>query len=128
MEDFLEFWGKASGAVEGEPNFHPVAYHNLDVAAAAAALLHANARHLIHMSQWLGTSPDNARRVIVALMALHDIGKFSETFQFKVPERWPEQLLGPPRFEPDSHHRIGPCPHRHGKGGAPDRMKLRTLM
>jgi HD domain len=64
VEDFLAFWGKASGAVEGGPPFHSAAYHNRDVAAAADALLLANSRRLLHMSHLLGTLPENAHRTL----------------------------------------------------------------
>lgn len=104
---YLMFWGKARGAREGEPATHPVAYHGLDVAAAANALLEAQPRILSRMAQLLGTTPCNARRLLVMLMALHDIGKFADAFQRQVPEAWPKAVLGkyssaiPPR-----HHTI----------------------
>ena len=68
---FLAFWGKARphGAVLA----HPVAYHSLDVAACARVLLDAPA-------------------LIVALIALHDVGKFSRPFQAFVPSLYPADL------------------------------------
>jgi CRISPR-associated endonuclease/helicase Cas3 len=91
---YLQFWGKAGGARQGEPAWHPAAYHNLDVAAVADVLLQSNPRKLAQMALLLSTSPDSARRTLVALIALHDIGKFADAFQRKVPEAWPTAVLG----------------------------------
>ena len=59
--DYLQFWGKAGGVRIGEPAWHPNAYHCLDVAASAEALLIASLRKLDMLARLLGTSPDNAR-------------------------------------------------------------------
>ncbi len=56
------------------------------------------------MAGLLGTSNDNARQVFVALIALHDIGKFAEAFQCKVPDAWPTSVLGPIRNDAGPHH------------------------
>jgi CRISPR-associated endonuclease/helicase Cas3 len=94
MTDYLQFWGKAGGERIGEPAWHPNAYHSLDVAASAEALLLASPRKLAMLARLLGTSPDNALRLIVCLIALHDVGKFASNFQKKVPEFWPSAVLG----------------------------------
>ncbi|MGI8497905.1 MAG: HD domain-containing protein, partial [Gemmatimonadaceae bacterium] len=36
--------------------------------------------------------PDRARRLLVALVALHDLGKFAPGFQAKAPTYWPAAL------------------------------------
>src|SRR5262249_36404452 len=79
--DYRLFWGKAGGEQTGEPGWHPVAYHCLDVAAAADALLAVNPRKLAVLARLLGTSEENAKRVLLCLIALHDVGKFSWHFQ-----------------------------------------------
>ena len=104
MPDFLQFWGKAAGARFGEPATHPAAYHGLDVAASAGALLDAHPRRLAQLGRLLGTSSQNAHRLICALIALHDIGKFAEAFQGKVTEAWPVSALGPVRPIEGPHH------------------------
>lgn len=105
MSSYLKFWGKARGERNGEPATHPVAYHGLDVAAAADALLRANPRMLTRITASLGTTEDNARNCLVALIALHDIGKFAEAFQWNVPEAWPRDVLGGDwRFGGGAHH------------------------
>jgi CRISPR-associated endonuclease/helicase Cas3 len=81
----LEFWGKSDRADDGV-TAHSVVHHCLDVAAAAAALL------AIYPPP--GAIPAST---VIALIALHDVGKFSRTFQAQVPALWPH-CLGP--FEP----------------------------
>lgn len=81
--------------------------HCLDVAAVASVLLGAYpalAGHIIALGGW---RPTEFNSCIVFLVALHDLGKFSRTFQAKAPERWPDVLGG---FE----DRAGP---RHGEVG-----------
>jgi CRISPR-associated endonuclease/helicase Cas3 len=91
-EPYLQFWGKALGERLGEPLWHPVAYHNLDVAAVADVLLRRNPRRLSAMARMLGASNDATRVFLVAMIALHDIGKFSSAFQAKAPEFYPNCL------------------------------------
>lgn len=94
MKPYLHFWGKAAGGLEAQPAWHPLAYHSLDVAAVADALLKRQPRKLAHLARLLGTPPDDARRLIVCLVALHDVGKFANSFQCKSEEAWPEHVLG----------------------------------
>ncbi|MEQ1717314.1 MAG: CRISPR-associated endonuclease Cas3'', partial [Hyphomicrobium sp.] len=104
---YLKFWGKAGGVVGAEPAWHPVAYHCLDVAAVADALLVAHPRRLETLARLLQTDLYNARRFAVCLFALHDIGKFSKHFQAKSPEAWAEsaeEVFGPWTKPPASRH------------------------
>src|SRR3974390_1220029 len=71
------FWAKSRGDLQP----HSVPHHCLDVAAAACALL---AIYPPPVELPVAT--------ICALIALHDIGKFSKTFQAQVPELWPARL------------------------------------
>lgn len=74
-----DYWGKAA---EGGASWHPAAYHLLDVAAVAEALL--------------ASRPDLARRAEAVLpgltralplvCALHDLGKLTEAFQRQIPD------------------------------------------
>src|ERR1700730_4472699 len=98
MKSYLHFWGKAAGERSNEPVWHPVAYHCLDVAAVADVLLQHNVRKLDAMARLLHTTPDNARRFLVCLISLHDIGKFSAAFQGKCTTAWPADVLG--AYEP----------------------------
>lgn len=76
------FWGKARPADEAEAGYHPLPAHALDVAAVAEVLDRASP---------IGPP----RSTLTLLIALHDIGKFSASFQAKAPNAWQADLLGP---------------------------------
>ena len=101
---YLKFWGKAGGERNGEPSWHPLAYHNLDVGAVADVLLRGSPRKLDGFAKLLSMTPDNARRFLVCLIALHDIGKFSSAFQAKNREAWPAAVLGDWSAHPNVFH------------------------
>lgn len=86
------FWGKARGAIEDQPAWHPLAYHSIDVAAVADEILLNAPRKLKTFSSLLSLDVDATRHFMVALIALHDIGKFSPYFQAKCPDLWPETV------------------------------------
>lgn len=95
MDAIYHFWGKAAGERDGEPASHPLVYHCLDVAAMADALLTQHPQRLDAFARFLRTTPDNARRVLIPLVTLHDVGTFAETFQCKSKAAWPTSALGP---------------------------------
>jgi len=104
-KDHLHFWGKAGGDRLGEPAWHPVPYHCLDAAAVADRLLIDTPGRLREITRLLGTSTANASRVLPALVALHDIGKFSGWFQRKSEQayvRSAQEFLGPYQPAPSS--------------------------
>jgi CRISPR-associated endonuclease/helicase Cas3 len=76
----FQFWAKSGR--EGEPApMHSVPHHSLDVAASASVLLSA-----------LRAPVATPLTGLAALIAFHDIGKFTRPFQAKVPELWPSSL------------------------------------
>ena len=76
------FWAKAKPLGKSEVAFHPLPAHALDVAAVAEALD--------------TISPTGMpRSTLTFLVALHDIGKFSASFQAKAPHVWATDILGP---------------------------------
>jgi len=77
----LAFWGKARPCAAAAAPFHPVVAHSLDVAASAEQLDHQTGIGL-------------PASTLAFLVALHDIGKFSRSFQAKAPEVWPAAVLG----------------------------------
>lgn len=79
---WAQFWGKARPDESGAARMHPLAAHALDVAAIALLLPRPTAAAL-------------PRQTLGFLVALHDIGKFSRTFQALAPEHWPTDVLGP---------------------------------
>ena len=74
---FLAFWGKAQPQHGAAHTWHPVAYHLLDVAAAVDAMLSARPLALARGARLLGIPSVDARRLLVAAAALHDVGKFA---------------------------------------------------
>jgi CRISPR-associated endonuclease/helicase Cas3 len=76
----FDFWAKSGR--EGEPApMHSVPHHCLDVAASACVLLTA-----------FPTPIAVPATAVAALVAFHDIGKFTRPFQAKVPVLWPPSL------------------------------------
>lgn len=92
VQPWLQFWGKANSDAESGVAWHPVAYHLLDVAATAEAILAARPIARVRAGSLLHLAPDDASRLLVALIALHDVGKFAPAFQVKAPEHWPIAL------------------------------------
>jgi CRISPR-associated endonuclease/helicase Cas3 len=102
LEPLLRLWGKARPAAQDGPRWHPLIYHSLDVAAVGERLLEARPSAMVQLAARLGCRAETLTRLVIFLLALHDTGKLSRPFQAKVPELWPENLLG----------RLGPAPPR----------------
>lgn len=101
------YWGKAKPNESGD-SCHLLPYHSLDVAAVGWCLI-APERPLTQLlAARLGIPPEALRRFFVFLLGLHDLGKFSRTFQGLVR---PESVaLAPPinRYEYTVRHdRLG---------------------
>lgn len=94
LSDALTFWGKARPSADASAPYHPIIYHLLDVAAVADALLEVRPLGRARAAALLGLPPQQAHDLLVALIALHDLGKFAPGFQGKVPSLWP-RALGP---------------------------------
>jgi CRISPR-associated endonuclease/helicase Cas3 len=103
MTHFLNFWGKAQPAEGVLQTWHPAACHCLDVAAAAEALLTSNVAMVDRVAQVCGWAVEDVIQVVVFLVALHDVGKFSRSFQAKAADHWPA-CLGPFRDIPGPRH------------------------
>ncbi len=85
MNGYLDYWGKARSEDPARP-FHLLAYHSLDVAAVGAELLDRDVHLLPRIASLSGFSGECLRGVLPFLLALHDLGKFSEPFQDAKPE------------------------------------------
>jgi CRISPR-associated endonuclease/helicase Cas3 len=106
--EYLRFWGKRRGAVEGGAIWHTAAYHCLDVAASARVLLETNDLLRRRLSEFLAIRERQVVDLITFWMALHDIGKFSAPFSALVEDLWlPE--MGDRSIVPDAP--------RHGEAG-----------
>jgi CRISPR-associated endonuclease/helicase Cas3 len=102
------YWGKAQPANDDGPDWHPLAYHGLDVAAAGAVLLEARPQLLFALTRVSGLAKEVAHQWLLFALALHDIGKFADCFQCKAPEFWFNKAAcsTPPTFDP-GHGRLG---------------------
>jgi CRISPR-associated endonuclease/helicase Cas3 len=104
MQEYVRgYWGKAQPE-NGGVVWHPVAYHMLDVAAAAQALLQVRPLTLARASVFLDLSLAEARALLTLIAALHDLGKFARAFQMKVPALWGEAGAGLRNPDPHRHH------------------------
>ena len=109
----LQFWGKTDKSehhARQEHEFHPLAFHLLDVAACADAILDANPARLRFLSDLCEIEPERLRRTLVCLIARHDLGKCARGFQGKALELLPSALG--PRPEPKTF-----IPVRHDAAG-----------
>lgn len=79
------FWGKARPAGDGL-SWHPLAYHSLDVAACMQALLGIRTKWLTRLAHDTALGEEETKKRLVLVAAMHDLGKFAENFQCKVPE------------------------------------------
>ena len=123
--DMTRFWGKAQPLDCGRgPQWHPLAYHSLDVAAVGEALLRSHRGLSERFSRLLGLPSEDAVPLIRYLLSLHDIGKFAKKFQAKAPSLFPE-CFG------DDLAKL-PTQYDHGAGGLrlfranPDAFSLPT--
>lgn len=85
---FLQYWGKADEKYLGEPKWHPLAYHCLDVSAVAASWWDANPtirRTFLSSFNSTHLTENQLRAWILFFTALHDLGKFDIRFQLKAP-------------------------------------------
>ena len=78
MEQFYRYWGKAEK--EGI-HYHLLAYHSLDVAAVGRILLLHDEALRKKFASIMGMEQHISNCWMELFLALHDIGKFSITFQ-----------------------------------------------
>jgi len=77
----FRYWGKADQNSCGEPRWHPLVYHSLDVAACGQVLLNRQPAWLDKLAYLSGIDRETVLHWIVFLLAIHDIGKFGNGFQ-----------------------------------------------
>lgn len=79
---YFQYWGKAKPNPDrSSVACHLLPYHSLDVAAVGCALLNENPGYLKHLQSLTGIIPAKLAKWIPFLLALHDIGKFADSFQ-----------------------------------------------
>ncbi len=78
---YFSYWGKARPSEAGA-DMHLLAYHALDVAAVGHVYLQRSPALLAWLAEQLGqTDTDAIRAWVVFWLSLHDLGKFSISFQ-----------------------------------------------
>jgi CRISPR-associated endonuclease/helicase Cas3 len=96
LPTYFRYWGKADPKYEGEPKWHPLVYHSLDVAAVAAVWWDASPvirRAFLDAFDCAKTDVEGLQAWVLFFIALHDIGKCDARFQVKALEAlqqaWP---------------------------------------
>ena len=92
----FKYWGKARPNDSGGPAWHPLVYHCLDVAAVADVIFRANVGLRQALVKMLGLEENIVRAWLLFFTALHDLGKFAESFQGIQPEVFRELNLRTP--------------------------------
>jgi CRISPR-associated endonuclease/helicase Cas3 len=83
---FLAYWGKARPLSAGGPQYHLLAYHSLDVAAAGRVYLQHHPALLRWLAERAGLDTSAMRDWLTFWLALHDLGKFATSFQNQRPD------------------------------------------
>ncbi len=84
---YYQYWGKARPEKEGGPQYHLAVYHSLDVAAIGQALLNQQPQLKNALIRLLGVEDEKQFiQWLVFFLALHDLGKFSRSFQSLRPD------------------------------------------
>ncbi len=86
-ESILYLWAKL-GDDPASPTYHPLLFHMIDAAAVAEALWERGLSQRMRsaLSGGLGMDPSTAARWIALLVALHDLGKATPAFQYRLPK------------------------------------------
>ncbi len=105
VDGYFGYWGKAERESGG---YHLLPYHCLDVAAVGSALLSSNAALRKKFTDITGLDESVVHRWLLLLLAMHDIGKYSESFQNLRPDLL-EQLQGitSRKYYSVKHDRLG---------------------
>jgi CRISPR-associated endonuclease/helicase Cas3 len=96
-DSFFHYWGKADPNYPREPQWHPLVYHCLDVAAVAGAWWDTSTvirRTFLAAFEQPDSATCRLRAWVLFFVALHDLGKFDVRFQLKAEDAlrqaWPE--------------------------------------
>ncbi|HVT43427.1 MAG TPA: CRISPR-associated helicase Cas3' [Thermoanaerobaculia bacterium] len=81
---YYRYWGKAQG--DSSEAWHPLVYHMLDAGAVCDVFLEHDRTIVRSISRSSGLSESSVRSFLPFLVALHDLGKFAESFQDLKPE------------------------------------------
>lgn len=106
------YWGKAAPGYPGEPKWHLLIYHCLDVAAVGAVWWDRNPALQASFERAFpkSTAPAHLRAWMLFFVALHDLGKFDLRFQLKAPQA---QAAAWRQMERDRDHGVSSDVIRH---------------
>ncbi|MCB1190383.1 MAG: CRISPR-associated helicase Cas3' [Leptospiraceae bacterium] len=82
MKSYYNYWGKAGK----DGNYHLLPYHCLDVAAVAEILFQENPKMLNKFVELTKFEDGLFRYLFLFFLAIHDLGKFADSFQGQVSE------------------------------------------
>jgi CRISPR-associated endonuclease/helicase Cas3 len=108
-DPIFNYWGKADPAYPHEQKWHPLAYHSLDVAAVGVVYLEQSTLLDVCCSS-LNCTKQDFLSWSAFLMALHDLGKFSEAFQAQRPDlilALQQRELNPTKIYSERHDSLG---------------------
>ncbi|MFZ5503083.1 MAG: CRISPR-associated helicase Cas3' [Pseudomonadota bacterium] len=105
----FQYWGKADDNSLATLNWHPLVYHSLDVAAVGTFYL--NQSSLIKACcNLLDCAQQDFLSWSAFLIALHDLGKFSEAFQSQRPDlilALQQREPNPTKIDSERHDSLG---------------------
>ncbi len=81
QQSYFRYWGKARPESGNGPQYHLLVLHSLDVAAVGSVLLKQNPWYLNSFLRLTGLDSQQFIPWFTFLLALHDIGKFADSFQ-----------------------------------------------
>ncbi|MGX9417836.1 CRISPR-associated helicase/endonuclease Cas3 [Vibrio sp. RC27] len=83
LKSIFKYWGKAKKDENGNEcsDYHLLVFHCLDVAAVADVWLTESNTLLQQITSYLDITTDDARRICLFFILLHDLGKFDARFQ-----------------------------------------------
>lgn len=81
---YHRYWAKATNN-KNVLSYHLLPYHLLDVAAVGYILLERDTRLRKRLADLCGMPEEALHLWLVFMLALHDVGKFSQTFQYLMP-------------------------------------------
>ncbi|MBF0172192.1 MAG: CRISPR-associated helicase Cas3' [Magnetococcales bacterium] len=83
----FKYWAKYDRpSIHSPDEWHPLVCHGLDVAASGLALLRGDPRMLRFLTRSLAMEAKQCEQWLIFFLALHDVGKFSESFQHLNPD------------------------------------------
>lgn len=80
-DTYYRYWGKAAGETQVGCGYHLLPYHSLDVAACGFQLIQQHTGYRRTLSSLTGWDEQVLLDTLPLLLALHDLGKFSPSFQ-----------------------------------------------